>query len=385
MPMITHPRLDILVLGLSITSAWGNGHAGTFRGLVRELVARGHDVVFLERDVPWYAEHRDLPLPPWGTTRLYPDFEGLARTWRATIEAADVVIVGSYVPDGARVLELVLAHARGLRVFYDIDTPVTLAALERGECAYLDAAAIPELDLYLSFTGGPTLERLERSHGARRARALYCAADPEVYRPLPRERQWQLGYLGTYSPDRQPRVDALLDRVARERPSEQFVVAGAQYPEGLAWAPNVTRLPHVAPEGHAELYARQRLTLNVTRDDMARAGYSPSPRLFEAAACGTPIVSDRWDGLDALFVPGEEILLADTSEDVLGILDGYDDEALARIGKAARHKVLRAHTAAHRALELERHLAEAAEARAPWAAAAGSGIGMGGDARDHGP
>jgi spore maturation protein CgeB len=179
-------------------------------------------------------------------------------------------------------------------------------------------------------------------------------------------KQWEIGYLGTYSADRQPRVDALLDQVARRRPSQQYVVAGAQYPADLAWAPNVTRLPHVTPDAHADLYARQRLTLNVTRDDMIRAGHSPSIRLFEAAACGTAVVSDRWEGIDTLFAPGEEILLADTTEDVLRILDTHDDEALARIGKAARRKVLRAHTAAHRVLELERYLAEAAiGARAP--------------------
>lgn len=370
--MPTTIKLDILILGLSITSAWGNGHAVTYRGLVRELAARGHRVVFLERDVPWYAQHRDLPHPPWGTTRLYDDIDALERLWRPTIAAADVVIVGSYVPDGARVLELVLEHARGLRAFYDIDTPVTLAALDRGECAYLDAASIPRLDLYLSFTGGPTLDRLEREYGARRARALYCSADPEIYRPLPGEsKQWELGYLGTYSPDRQPRVDALLDQVARRRPGQRYVVAGAQYPADLEWAPNVTRLPHVAPDAHADFYARQRLTLNVTRDDMIRAGYSPSIRLFEAAACGTAVVSDRWEGIETLFTPGEEILLADTTEDVLRILETHDDEALARIGKAARRKVLRAHTAAHRVLELERHLAETAiGVRAPRASVA---------------
>ena len=354
------PRtLDILVLGLSITSSWGNGHAVTWRGLVRELAARGHRVTFLERDVPWYAEHRDMPHPPWGSTRLYDDVDALERCFLPAIAAADVVLVGSYVPDGARVLELVLEHARGVRAFYDIDTPVTLAGLERGECAYLDASAIPRLDLYLSFTGGPTLARIERDFGARRARALYCSVDPAVYRPLPREHTFALGYVGTYSPDRQPRVEALLDRVARARPDRRFVVAGAQYPVELAWAPNVTRLAHVAPDGHAELYARQRLTLNVTRYDMRRAGHSPSIRLFEAAACGTAIVSDRWEGLDRLFVPGEEILLADTTEDVLAILEAYDDAALARIGAAARRKVLSAHTASHRVLELERHLAEA--------------------------
>lgn len=350
--------LQILILGLSITSAWGNGHAVTYRGLVRELAARGHRVAFLERDLPWYAAHRDMPRPPWGSTRLYEDLDALRRRWLPTIAAADVVIVGSYVPDGDRVLDLVLEHARGVRAFYDIDTPVTLAALERGECAYLRRESIPRLDLYLSFTGGPTLARLEHAYGARRARALYCSVDPDVYRPLPRERTWELGYLGTYSPDRQPRVDALLDRVARARPDRRFVVAGAQYPAGVSWAPNVTRLEHVPPDEHAELYARQRLTLNVTRDDMIRVGWSPSIRLFEAAACGTAIVSDRWPGIETLLVPGEEILLADGTDDVLRILDTHDDEALARIGSAARRKVLAAHTAAHRVLELERHLAE---------------------------
>lgn len=350
--------LDILILGLAITSSWGNDHAVTYRGLVRELVARGHRVAFLERDVPGYAAQRDMPRPPWGSTRVYDDFEALRRRWQPTIAAADVVIVGSSVPEGDRVLDLVLEHARGLRVFYDLDTPVTLAALDRGEHSYLRPDAIPRLDLYLSFTGGPTLARLEHDYGARRARALYGSVDTEVYRPLSRERSWELGNLGTYGADPQPRVDALLDRVAHARPDRQFVVAGAQYPAELSWAPNVTHLGHIPPDEHAELYARQRLTLAVTRDDMIRVGWSPSIRLFEAAACGTAIVSDRWEGLETVLVPGKEILLADGTDDVLRILDMRDD-ALALIGKAARRKVLAAHTAAHRVLELERHLAEA--------------------------
>lgn len=351
------PSLDIVVLGLSITSSWGNGHAVTWRGLVRELSRRGHRVVFLERDVPWYAEHRDLPRPPWGTTVLYDGLSGLRRHFTRSIATADVVIVGSYVPDGIDVLRFVLEHARGITAFYDIDTPVTLQRLSQGDCPYLDEACIPGLDLYLSFTGGPTLARLQEHHGARRARALYCSVDPDVYRPQPRRRTWALGYLGTYSADRQPRVERLLHAVARRRPDDAFVVAGPQYPAHLQWADNVTRIDHVPPAEHADFYARQRLTLNVTRDDMIRAGHSPSIRLFEAAACGTAIVSDAWPGIESLFVPDEEILLAHDTDDVLRCLE-QPDGVLAAIGRAARRTVLQRHTAAHRVLELEQYLAE---------------------------
>jgi spore maturation protein CgeB len=350
---MTSPRLRLVILGLSITSSWGNGHATTYRGLVREFVARGHDVLFLERDVPWYAAQRDLPQPPYGRTALYASLADLEARFAADVRAADLTIVGSYVPEGVAVGEWVLATARGATAFYDIDTPVTLAKLAGGDHEYLAPDLIPRYDLYLSFTGGPTLTGLEREYGAAMARPLYCSVDPALYYPEPCPPHWDLGYLGTYSDDRQPPLDRLLLEPARRWPEGRFVVAGPQYPDGIAWPPNVQRIEHLPPAAHRGFYAAQRFTLNVTRAAMVAAGYSPSVRLFEAAACGTPIISDPWPGLDELFALGSEILIAASPEDTLRYLRDTPDAERQAIGARARARVLAAHTSAHRAAELE--------------------------------
>ena len=353
--------MKLVVLGLSITSSWGNGHATTYRALLRGMAERGHEVTFLERSVPWYAEHRDLPRPGFCRACLYADLDELQRAHGDEVADADAVVVGSYVPDGVAVGEWVCATARGVTAFYDIDTPVTLAKLDRGDVEYLSHGLIGRFDLYLSFTGGPTLRRLEREFGARRALPLYCCVDAARYRPLRLQHRHALGYLGTYSPDRQPKLEELLLRPATELPDQRFAVAGAQYPPDTAWPDNVEHVPHLAPEWHAAFYAAQDYTLNITRADMVAAGYSPSVRLFEAAACGVPVISDDWEGLGTFFRPGREILLAETAADVLRLISERDAGARDAIGAAARACVLRRHTAVARARELESYLAQAME------------------------
>jgi spore maturation protein CgeB len=348
--------LDIVMLGLSITSSWGNGHATTYRGLVRELAARGHHVLFLERDLTWYAENRDLPRPPWGRTALYTSVADLKSRFGTAVREADVVIVGSFVPQGATIGRWVTRTARGVAAFYDIDTPVTLARIANGGAGYLTRELIAEYDLYLSFTGGPTLERLEREFRSPCARALYCSVDPSVYYPDPVVTRWDLGYMGTYSDDRQPVVERLLLEPARRWPEGRFVVAGPQYPDTIAWPAGVTRMSHLPPSRHRWFYNAQRYTLNVTRADMVRAGWSPSVRLFEAAACGAPIISDVWPGLDTLFVPDLEILLARSPDETLSYLRDLPERERRAIGAAARRRVLAEHTARHRAAELEHHV-----------------------------
>ena len=357
--------LDIVILGLSITSSWGNGHATTYRALTRGLARRGHRVLFLERDMPWYAAERDLPAPPACPTRLYDGLEQLADEHAGAVAEADLVIVGSCVPDGTAVGDWVLETAGGVRAFYDIDTPVTLAALARGDCQYLGARQIGGYDLFLSFTGGPLLERLERVHGARLARPLYCCVDAEGYRPADGDgsTRYDLGYMGTYSPDRQPKLERLLLAPARAWADGAFIVAGPLYPDDIAWPHNVARTDHIGPADHPAFYASQRWTLNLTRADMAAVGWAPSVRLFEAAACATPIISDPWPGLDTLFTPEEEILIAADGDDVLSALRGLSEARRRRIGAAARERVLAAHTAEHRARELERHLDDALRRR----------------------
>ncbi|CAN5308712.1 glycosyltransferase [soil metagenome] len=350
-------RRDIVVLGLSITSSWGNGHATTYRALIKGLGQRGHRVLFLERDQPWYAAHRDLPQPRFCELGMYDSLEALDRQFAARVEQAELVILGSYVPDGISVAQWMLEHARGTTAWYDIDTPITLAALKRNECAYLRADLIPEFDLFLTFTGGPLLERLEQEYGARGAAALYCSVDTDSYYPTSRAtRSIDLGYMGTYSVDRQPKLDSLLLAPACAWKSGHFVVVGPGYPAEIEWPPNVARIEHLPPAGHRRFYNSQRFTLNVTRADMVEVGYAPSVRLFEAAACGVPVISDSWPGLDDLFAPDQEILLAETPADVLGFLQDIPETERARIGARARERVLAAHSGEQRAAELEQIL-----------------------------
>jgi spore maturation protein CgeB len=362
------PPLRLVVLGLSLSSSWGNGHATTYRALLAAFAGRGHDILFLERDVPWYAGHRDLADPDFCRLEFYRDLADLER-WRGEIGAADAVIVGSYVPEGVAVARFVQAAARGATAFYDIDTPVTLAKIERGDFEYISPEVIPGYDPYLSFTGGPTLRRIEARYGSAAARPLYCSVDPQAYPMLDRPKRWALSYLGTYSPDRQPTLERLLLEPARALPQLRFAVAGPQYPSDIDWPANVEHIDHVPPSEHPAFYAASRFTLNVTRADMIAAGWSPSVRLFEAAACGTPIISDIWPGIDEILFPGREILLADRADRVISILTGMGDRQAAEIGLAARAKILSGHTAAHRAAELEQHLREAIGRREPLAAA----------------
>ncbi|WJR66105.1 glycosyltransferase [Neorhizobium sp. CSC1952] len=351
-------RLDIVILGLSLSSSWGNGHATTFRALIRGLKADGHDVLFLERDVPWYADQRDLPDPDFCDLAYYSDLNELTGTYADRLRAADAVIVGSYVPEGAAVIDKVAAlHPKRL-CFYDIDTPVTLAKLDRGDEEYLARRQVPLLDAYFSFSGGEVLERLKKRYGACKAMALYCSVDADRYDGTGEAVRWDLGYLGTYSPDRQPTLERLLLEPARRLPELRFVVAGPQYPPEIDWPANVERIEHLPPSGHPSFYSRQRFTLNVTRADMIAAGWSPSVRLFEAAACGTPIISDFWRGLDDLLPDGEAIVIARRTVDVIDALTEVSEKDRRSIALAARARVLRGHTGLARARELAAALEE---------------------------
>ena len=360
------PQYRFVFLGLSITSSWGNGHATTYRALIRELSSRGHDVLFLERDVPWYAGNRDIPNPTFCRTELYRSTDECKSRFARDVRDADVVIVGSYVPDGVLLGTWVSNIARGVKAFYDIDTPVTLAKLQRGDDEYLSPALIPRYDLYLSFTGGPVLKLIEKRFGAPRARALFCSVDPNLHRPDPRvEPEFDLGYLGTYGEDRQPALESLLCEPARKWAAGKFIVAGAMYPKTIKWPANVKRVQHISPKDHARFYGAQRFTLNVTRADMVRAGYSPSVRLFEAAACGTPIITDYWPGLETIFKPESEIIVASSTHECLRHLRSITPAERNAIGERARQRVLAEHTAAHRVAELEKYVAEAQQATAP--------------------
>lgn len=347
---------EIIFIGLSIRSSWGNGHATTYRSLLRGLYRRGHHVMFLEHDQPWYASNRDAPILTYCQSRLYSDLDELRSRYTPRIRAAAAVIVGSNVHQGRDVCDWVLEHAGGVKAFYDIDAPVTLSRLQTDSCDYLRVSQVPQFDLMLSFTGGSTLQRWEKELGARCARPLYCSVDVDQERPAAAKKDLELGYLGTYSEDRQPSLEALLNEPARRLPKQRFAVVGAQYPENLAWPKNVQRLVHMAPDQHAMFYSRQRFTLNLTRADMRKVGHSPSVRLLEAAACGTPIISDEWPGLIDVLEPGKQILIARSADDVTDYLQNVSDEEARSIAAAARERVFAEHSSAHRAAELENYL-----------------------------
>ena len=347
--------MKLVVFGLTISSSWGNGHATLLRGLFSALVRRGHRVVFFERDTPYYAPHRDMVHMPGVELRLYADWSETRADAERTLNDADAAMVTSYCPDGISASELVLSSKARIRIFYDLDTPVTLSRLREGErLSYIAEAGLGDFDLVLSYTGGAALEELRARLGARKVAPLYGSVDPAIHRPVEGMAQYRcdLSYLGTYAADRQSTLQQLFLEPARRLPERRFLIGGAMYPMTFPWSENIYFVRHLPPEEHSAFFCSSRLTLNVTRRAMADMGYCPSGRLFEAAACGVPIISDTWDGLDHFFTPGQEILIARSAEETVAAVE-LPDEELRRVAKAARERVLQQHTAEHRANDLE--------------------------------
>ena len=353
--------MKLVVFGLTITSSWGNGHATLWRGLVRALGARGHHVVFFERDVPYYSLHRDLTAIPGHEIQLYDSWRDVQEAAARHVRDADVAMVTSYCADAADASALVLGSTAAVRAFYDLDTPVTLSRLDAGAAVdYLPPQGLGGFDLVLSYTGGGALSALRARLGARFVRPLYGSVDPDVHRPTASRAAFEadISYLGTYAEDRQAPLEALFLEPARQRQDLRFVIGGSMYPVSFAWRPNIYYVSHVPPQDHPAFFSSSRLTLNVTRAAMAAMGHCPSGRLFEAAACGAPILTDPWEGLDAFFEPGREIFVADDTEHALAAV-ACDDEERRRVAAAARERTLDCHTAERRVLDLERAIEEA--------------------------
>ena len=345
--------MRFVIFGLTVSSSWGNGHATIWRGLCKALGRAGHSVTFFEKDVPYYRTHRDLVATGDYQLQLYCDWAQIASHAREAVENADCAVVTSYCPDARAASDLIL-DSNALRVFYDLDTPVTLNALgQQGYVDYIPEYGLEPFDLVLSYTGGKALEELSRQLSARRVAPLYGSVDPETHHRVAEEPHFSadLSYLGTYAADRQQQVEELLLKPAKCLPEKKFCIGGAQYPWDFPWNPNVYFVRHIPPPEHPAFYSSSKLTLNVTRAAMANMGYCPSGRLFEAAACGTPIVSDSWEGLEEFFEPEEEILIAHNAEDVIRALSLEGNE-LQRLARASQQRALAEHTAAHRAAEL---------------------------------
>lgn len=362
--------MHFVIFGLTVSSSWGNGHATIWRGLLKAMAAAGHTATFYERDVPYYASARDVWECPFGTRlRLYDSMEEIQAEAAAEINSADVAMCTSYCPDGIPASRLILDSHATVRAFYDLDTPVTLDALQAGRPVdYLAPEGLGEFDLVLSYTGGRALDELRSRLGARAVAPLYGAVDPDLHTPAAAREEFRsdLSYLGTYAADRQPALQELLVTAAVQRPDLRYAIGGAQYPQDFPWTPNIFFVSHLPPSLHPAFFCSSRMTLNVTRRAMADYGFCPSGRLFEAAACGTPILTDWWEGLDTFFKPGREILRVNTAADVLRALELPDSE-LAKIAAAARERTLSEHTACHRVEQLQAICERIAGGRQPLA------------------
>lgn len=348
--------MKIVIFGLTITSSWGNGHATTYRSLCKALHARGHHIQFIEKDVEWYRSNRDLPVPEYCKVQLYEAWEPSVAWLTGQARDADVIVIGSYYPDAIIATHALLDAGCTPLLFYDIDTPITMKWLRlQGGCHYLDGALIPQYAAYLSFTGGPVLQELETCFGSPCAVPLYCSVDADLYGPRAASEAYRcdLSYLGTYAADRQPKLMEFLNRTAEMQPHKRFLVAGPQYPSDISWQPNVDRITHLSPPEHPAFYSSARFTLNLTRDEMVAAGYSPSVRLFEASACGATILSDRWNGLEDFLSPGREILVPADAYEVAAILTDLPEAERIGIGRSARDHILAEHTSEHRAIQFE--------------------------------
>jgi spore maturation protein CgeB len=346
--------MRLVIFGLTVSSSWGNGHATIWRGLCKALARRGHQISFFERDVPYYAAHRDQQNTDTYQMILYSGWKEIEAYAREAVAVADSAIVTSYCPDALAAADLILDSSAPVRVFYDLDTPVTLERFRlEGSVDYLPPYGLEPFDLVLSYAGGRALDDLQQHLGARRVAALYGSVDPEVHKPVVTDAHYHsdLSYLGTYAADRQPTLEQLFLEPAKRSPAKRFLVGGALYPQDFPWTDNISFVSHVPPPQHPAFYSSSKLTLSVTRAAMAEMGYCPSGRLFEAAACATPVLSDSWNGLQEFFEPGREILVASSASDVLEFLS-LNPEELRSIGCAARERVLAEHTADHRSQQL---------------------------------
>lgn len=348
--------MKIVIFGLTISSSWGNGHATLWRGLCRAFAERGHEVVFFEKDVPYYASNRDLfSLPGGGRLHLYPDLNEILPVAKKELQGADLAMATSYCPDGILASELILDSKAEIKAFYDLDTPVTLDRLGCGDQVdYLPRQGLKDFDLVLSYTGGRALEELTERLGARRVAPLYGSVDPAAHFPVAAVEEYRadLSYLGTYAEDRQAKLETLFVEPARRLAQHKFLIGGAQYPQDFPWTSNIFFVKHMPPSLHPAFFCSSRATLNITRRAMAAYGYCPSGRLFEAAACGVPLLTDMWDGLESFFEPEKEVLCVSEAEEVIEALE-RPEEDLRRMASAARERVLEEHTATQRVKDLE--------------------------------
>lgn len=354
--------MNIAMFGSSLVSAYWNGAATYYRGIVRALAARGHRVTFYEPDAFERQRHRDIDDPPWARVVVYPgDDEAQAlATFEAAQREADLLVKTSGVGVYDALLEQALAHARRpgrLTAFWDVDAPATLARVQR-DAADPFRACIPEYDLVLTYGGGQPVIDAYRALGAAECVPIYNALDPSTHHPAPADARFagDLGFLGNRLPDREARVEEFFLKAAAALPDKRFVIGGNGW-AGKGMPPNVVDLGHVYTRDHNAFNCSCNAVLNISRDSMAATGFSPATRVFEAAGAAACLITDAWVGIEQFLEPGREVLVAHDGAQVAEILRGLDPKQARAIGQAAFRRVLAEHTYDHRAAQLDALLA----------------------------
>jgi spore maturation protein CgeB len=350
-------RPSIAFFGSSLVSSYWNGAATYYRGLLRALAALGYRITFFEPDAFDRQAHRDIPDPPWAKVVVYPATEAGAAEALTIARQADIVAKASGVGvlDTWLEREVLSLRAPGKAViFWDVDAPATLERIRQAADDPF-AAHIPRYDLILTYGGGPPVTAAYRALGARDCIPIYNALDPATHYSVPPEPEFaaDLSFLGNRLPDREDRVHEFFFKPAARLPHHTFLLGGSGWDAHLPALANVRYAGHVYTHQHNAFNCSARLVLNINRGSMARFGYSPATRIFEAAGAGATIISDAWEGLERFFEPGREILVAETGEDVADYLTRWSDAQIRAVGEAAAKRVLAEHTYAQRAAEVD--------------------------------
>lgn len=352
--------MNIAFFGSSLLSTYWNGAATYYRGMIQALAARGHRVTFYEPDAFERQQHRDMDEPPWARVVVYAPTEVAAARALADAQGVDVLIKtsGVGVLDAwleRRIFQYRSPQSRGtLRVFWDVDAPATLAAIQH-DSAHALREVIPRCDAVLTYGGGPPVIAAYTALGARACHPIYNALDPEEHFPVEPEPRFEafLGFLGNRLPDREKRVDEFFFKAVSAFPERRFLLGGSGWDDKVRRFPNLSYLGHVGSADHNAFNSSVFAVLNVNRESMAHTGYSPPTRVFEAAGAGACLILDRWQGVEQFLEPGSEVLLADDGDDVIRHLRRLSASEARAIGERARRRVSRDHTYRDRALEFE--------------------------------
>jgi spore maturation protein CgeB len=352
--------MRIVFFGSSLVSSYWNGAATYYRGLLKALAALGHEITFYEPDAYGRQQHRDIADPSWARVVVYPaNDDGWRRSLDEAARHADLIAKASGVGVFDRELEVAVpetARPETIVVYWDVDAPATLDSIDSDPGHHL-RRMIPRYDAVLTYGGGEPVVRAYKAVGARQCVPIYNAVDPDTHFPVPpsSDLACDLGFLGNRLPDREARVEEFFLKPAASLPDRRFILGGSGW-ESKAMPPNVRHLGHLGTGSHNAFFCSALATLNINRDSMARYGFSPPTRIFEAAGAGACLITDAWEGIELFLEPGTEVLTAADGDAVAALLQKLTPCDARAIGTAARARILAEHTYAHRARQVAKIL-----------------------------